>query len=304
MAEKKVPKASDEAEKKEPKKTVPKKTDSVATEAKKTAPKKTPSAKKAETEEKEPVKKESGSATGLRIGAIICWLLAIGCEAVGILMLFGKIEITFVSTLVAIIGLLVIDLIFVIIGSLLWKKSNRIDPASKKNKVKFFLWNNMGLIACIIAFVPYIVLLLSNKNLDKKTKTIATIAAIICLLIGGACSIDYNPISVEEKNSAENIIKGEVYGTTFGKCYHLYSDCQAINKSEINTYSNVTEAIESNHTRLCKFCIRNAALDEDYAGQDLSQLATNGTVDASEVEAVDTDADDVSADDTVEDDAA
>lgn len=277
MAEKKETKAAEEvAEKKE----------------KKTAPKKVPSAKKEASEEKEPVKKESGSATGLRIGAIILWLLAIGCEAVGILMLFGKIEITFISTLAAIIGLIVIDLIFVIIGSLLWKKSNRIDPASKKNKVKFFLWNNMGLIACIIAFVPYIVLLLSNKNLDKKTKTIATIAAIIALLIGGACSIDYNPISIEEKNSAENIIKGEVYGTTFGKCYHLYSDCQAINKSDVKTYATVTEAIESNHTRLCKFCIRNAALDEDYAGQDLSQLATNGTAEASEVQAVDLDSDD------------
>ena len=45
-------------------------------------------------------------------------------------------------------------IICLIIGSLLWKKANHIDPASEKNKVKFFLWNNMGLIVAVFAFVP------------------------------------------------------------------------------------------------------------------------------------------------------
>jgi len=38
---------------------------------------------------------------------------------------------------------IVLDLIFVIIGSLLWKKANHIDPISEKNKTKFWLWNNL-----------------------------------------------------------------------------------------------------------------------------------------------------------------
>ena len=62
------------------------------------------------------------------------------------------------------IGALVVDLILVIIGSQLWKKANRLDPASKQSSVKFFLWNNMGLIASVICFLPIVILLLANKE--------------------------------------------------------------------------------------------------------------------------------------------
>lgn len=209
--------------------------------------------------------KESGSAGGYRLGAVICWILAIACEVVGILMLFGKLNITFVSTLVAIIGVLVIDLIFVVIGSLLWKKANHIDPASGKNKVKFFLWNNMGLIICIVAFFPYLILLLSNKNLDKKTKTIASVVAVIAILIGALFSIDYNPISEEQKNAATTEITGTVYYTTFGKCYHTNADCQSLNNSDTLYEGEVEEAINNGRTRLCSFCARKLSLSEDIA---------------------------------------
>ena len=45
---------------------------------------------------------------------------------------FGKVNITFAPTMAVIIAAIVLDLIFVVIGSLLWKKANLIDPASKK----------------------------------------------------------------------------------------------------------------------------------------------------------------------------
>ena len=81
--------------------------------------------------------KPVGNAKGLRVGAVILWVAAIAFELVAVLMLFGKINITFMNTLTCLIVLLLLDLVCVIIGSQLWKKANHIDPASKKNKTKF-----------------------------------------------------------------------------------------------------------------------------------------------------------------------
>ena len=201
--------------------------------------------------------KSSGSATGLRIGAVLVWLLAIGFEIVAMLLLFGKINITKGAPLIPGIIALVLDLICVIIGSALWKKSNRIDPASSKNKVKFWLWNNMGLIVCCFAFIPFVVVLLSKKEkLDSKTRTIAIVAAVVALLIGGLASYDFNPVSAEGKESAEQQITGEVYWTQFGTVYHIDSDCSHIANKEYYR-GTVTEAIEEyNRKRLCKDCAK------------------------------------------------
>ncbi len=199
----------------------------------------------------------TGNAGGLRAGAIICWVLAIVCELVGILAYFGKINVTFVPTMTFIIGILVLDLIFVIVGSRLWVKANHIDPASEKNKVKFFLWNNMGVIVCIVAFLPYLILLLKDKDkLDPKTKKIAVIAALAALLIGSACSIDYNPVSEEQKAAAVEIVDGTVYWTKYGKVYHTSIECQALNNSDNLFQGEVDAAIENNKSRLCAFCAK------------------------------------------------
>lgn len=204
----------------------------------------------------------AGNATGKRVAAVIFWLFAIAFEVLGILMLFGKVNITFMPTLACIIAVLVLDLICVIVGSLFWKKANHIDPASKSNKVKFFLWNNMGVIICIIAFVPYIVLILTSKDkLDKQTKTIAVIAAIIALLIGSLFSFDYNPVSEESKAEAIATVDGTVYWSQFGKVYHIDQECQHINKSDTIYEGTAEEAIDNNRTRLCKTCAKNNGID-------------------------------------------
>lgn len=197
-----------------------------------------------------------GNATGLRIGAVALWVVAIALEVVAYLMLIGKINLTFMSTLTQIIVALVLDLACVIIGSQLWKKANHIKPASKKNKVLFWLWNNMGLIVSTIAFLPFVILALTNKDTDKKTKTIATVVAAIALLIGGAASIDYNPISVEEQTAAMEAIDKEVWWSPFGKVYHTHEDCQALNQSDSLTHGTVEQAIAENRTRLCSFCAK------------------------------------------------
>ncbi|MBR5762878.1 MAG: hypothetical protein IKX87_12730 [Lachnospiraceae bacterium] len=208
--------------------------------------------------------KPVGNAGGLRCGAIICWLVAICFEVLGFLLYFDKIRLP-LPTLAGIIGVLVLDLIFVIIGSQLWKKANRIDPASKKNPVKFFLWNNMGVIVCIIAFLPYIILIFTDKQnkLDKKTKAIAVVVGIIALLIGGLCSYDWNPISSEEKAAAEAAITGEVYWTQFGKVYHTSADCSHLNNSDTLYEGDVDQAIADNKTRLCKTCAKRDNIEAE-----------------------------------------
>ncbi len=199
--------------------------------------------------------KPTGNATGLRVGAVISWIAAIACEVLAILVLFGKINLTFLPQIWQLIIFLVLDLIFVILGSQLWKKANHIDPASEKNKTKFWLWNNMGVIVAAFAFIPFIIIALTDKKADKKTKTIATIVAAAALLIGVATSIDYNPVSAEQKEAAVEVLSDtECYWAPFGKVYHLDMDCQALNNTETLTKGNVEEAIAANRVRLCAFC--------------------------------------------------
>ncbi len=199
--------------------------------------------------------KPVGNATGLRVGAIVLWVVAFIFEILAYLVLIGKINLKFMPTLWQLIVFLVLDLACVIVGSQLWKKANHIKPASEKNKVKFWLWNNMGVIVCVICFLPIIILLLTNKELDKKTKTIAVVVAIIALLIGGVSSYDWNPVSQEQLAAAEEALGDEtVYWAPFGKVYHTHEDCGALNHTDTLTAGTVDQAVAANRTRLCTFC--------------------------------------------------
>ena len=199
--------------------------------------------------------KPVGNATGLRVGAIILWVVAFIFEILAYLVVIGKINLTFLPQLWQLIIFLVLDLACVIVGSQLWKKANHIKPASEANKVKFWLWNNMGVIVCVICFLPIIILMLANKDLDKKTKVIAVVVAIIALLIGGVASYDFNPVSQEQLEAAETALGDEtVYWAPFGKVYHTHEDCGALNNTETLTAGTVDQAIAANRTRLCSFC--------------------------------------------------
>ncbi len=207
-----------------------------------------------------------GNAGGLRAGAIIFWVVALAFEVLALMVFLGKMNLKFMPTLYQIIAFLVLDLICVIVGSSFWKKANHIKPASEKNKLKFWLWNNMGLIVCAVAFVPFVILALTNKEADKKTKAIATVVAVIALLIGGLASYDWNPISQEEQQAAMEAITDTVYWTPFGKVYHtptcevdengdeIY--CSSLNQSDTLYSGTVEEAIADGRTRLCSFCAK------------------------------------------------
>ena len=197
-------------------------------------------------------------AAGLRIGAIILWLFAIACEILCILYLNGYFYVpheTVQPMTLLLIGLGA-DLILVAIGSLMWKKANHIDPVSEKNKVKFFLWNQMGLIVAVIAFMPIIIFLLKDKKLDDKTRKLVSVIAAIALLVAAAVGIDWSPVSAEQLDAAKATFgEDTVYWTRFGKSYHLDEDCFTLNRSKVIYHGTIEEAFEANRHDPCDFCV-------------------------------------------------
>ena len=210
-----------------------------------------------------------GNATPFRILAIVLWILALGCEVVAILLFLGKFTFTFlkIPNVWQAVIFLGIDLILLIVGSQMWKKANHMDPASEKNKLKFWLQNNLGVIVAAVAFIPFIIIALTDKNASKQDKTIAAIAAAIALAIGVLTGIDYNPVSQEQLAEAQETIKDDVYWTSGGRVYHTHIDCGHLANSTNLDEGSVTAAIEHGKTRLCKTCakqdgIENVVTDE------------------------------------------
>lgn len=222
---------------------------------KKTAGKKSAPANVKKSAETVAAKKErQGRAAGFRVGAVILWLLAIVFEIMVILILKGTLYLA--PKIVWLIVGIALDLVCVIIGSLLWKKSNDIDPASDDNKLKFFLWNNMGIIAAVAAFLPLIILLLKNKKLDPKMKKIVTAIAGVALVIAVAFSIDWNPTSEKDLEEAQaGIGDGVVYWTMFGKSYHEDENCYHIRDSINVASGSIEEAFEANRHDPCDNCV-------------------------------------------------
>jgi len=196
-------------------------------------------------------------AKKFRIFSILSWIAAIGLEAGAILML-KKVPIQTTWLIV----LIVADLIFAVIGNLLWKKANRFDPASEQDKFKFFVQNQLGAIIAVIAFLPLVILIFTNKDLKGKQKGLVGAVAVVALLIAGFTGIDFNPPSVEEyaaQTAQVEQLTGQnhVFWTKSGTKYHLFSDCQHINTKKTNEIfeGTVAQARElKNISELCKTC--------------------------------------------------
>lgn len=205
---------------------------------------------------------QPSKARKLRLIAILSWVLAIGFEIWAIVVL-QKAPISQSQIII----LVVLDLIFLIIGSLLWKKSNRLDPASSKDKFKFFLQNQLGVIISVLAFLPLVVLIIKNDNLNKKQKTLLGSIAGAALLIAGLTSADFNPPSqekyLEQTEQVKELNQGLdfVYWTKSGRSYHLYSSCSYINSDRTKEIfeGTVAQARElKNITDICNRCLLRA----------------------------------------------
>jgi len=218
-----------------------------------------------------------GKAKQFRIFAILAFIIAIGFEVLAIMQLGNN-----PVKMAWLIGFIIADLAFAITGSLLWKKSNRLDPASEKNQFKFFVQNQLGMILSVIAFLPLVILIFTNKNMTGKQKGIAGSIAAVALVIASVVGIDFNPPSVEkyteEINAQTDALKeldlaDNVYWSKAGNKYHITEDCYHIADREGVTNGTVKESWEQKGiSELCKTCKKKAEKEKTEASDGLLDL--------------------------------
>jgi hypothetical protein len=151
---------------------------------------------------------QKSAATRLRLFAAISWIIAIGTEVAGIVLLrLHKFD---HGNLPLLIGLLVAVAIFAIAGSLMWKAANKHDPASKSEPTRFFIQNQLGAIITVLAFLPLIVLIFMDKDMDPKNKKIAGGIGIVLAAAATLIGIDFNPPSTEQYTQDMNKCAAEI----------------------------------------------------------------------------------------------
>jgi len=171
-----------------------------------------------------PTPEAKGKATTYRIIALVLWALAIAGELFAIFWVLKQDPINMVLLIAAIIVIGVLA----IIGSQLWKKANLFDPASRADTVRFFIQNQLGAILAIVAFLPLIILILTNKNMTTQQKGIAGAVGAVVLVIATLMGASFNPPSVEQYTEETAVVIGYtgqdlVFWTKTGEVYHLCS---------------------------------------------------------------------------------
>ena len=151
---------------------------------------------------------QKGTAKRLRIYAALAWVVAIGTEVFGIVMLkqhkFDS------GNLALLIGILVVIAVFAIGGSLMWKAANRHDPASRADGFRFFVQNQLGAIITVIAFLPLLALIFLDKDMDPKNKKIAGGVGVVLALLATTIGIDFKPPSTEQYTQDMNQCAGQI----------------------------------------------------------------------------------------------
>lgn len=171
-------------------------------------PDKKPAAETDVTKEWRATHGQKSAATRLRIFAALAWIVAIGGEVAGIVLLrqnkFDQ------GNLPLLIGILVGIAVFAIAGSLMWKAANKHDPARKSDTAKFFFQNQLGAIVTVIAFLPLIVLIFMDKDMDPKNKKIAGGIGIVLAAAATFIGIDFSPPSVEQYTEDMNACAAQI----------------------------------------------------------------------------------------------
>ncbi len=207
-----------------------------------------------------------GKAKQFRIFAVIAWVLAMAGQAYAIFNLISD------ETLVWLIVTIVVILALAITGSTLWKKANRLDPASEKDQTRFFIQNQLGAIMGVLAFLPMVILILTNKNISGKTKGIAGAIATVAMLAAGVTGADFNPPSVEKyteeikQKTAEAKLAGIDTDNVFwlkegtkGNKYHAYDDCRYLKGKSVSSGSIKQSFEQKGSSELCKICQKKAS---------------------------------------------
>lgn len=214
-------------------------------------------------------------ARNFRIFAILSWIVAIGFE-IGAIFMLKKVPINTTWLIV----LIAADLIFAVIGSLLWKKANRFNPASEKDRIRFFIQNQLGVIISVIAFLPLVILIFTNKDLKGKQKGLVGTVAVIAMVIAGIVGVDFNPPSqeqyLEETAQVESLMgTNNVFWTKSGTRYHTYSDCYHINTKKTDEIfeGTVAKAYEMESIQeLCKTCEKKAEKEKNQVVEEKTDV--------------------------------
>jgi hypothetical protein len=151
---------------------------------------------------------QKSAATRLRLFAVIAWVIAIGGEIAGIVLLYEhKFD---HGNLPVLIGILVGIAVFAIAGNLMWKAANRHDPARESDRARFFFQNQLGAIITVIAFLPLLVLIFMDKDMDPKNKKIAGGVGVVLAIVATLFGVSYHPPSVEQYTQDMNKCAAEI----------------------------------------------------------------------------------------------
>ncbi|MDP3951361.1 hypothetical protein [Microbacterium sp.] len=226
-----------------------------------------------------PTPESKKKATTLRWIAAVLWFVAIAAEAVAIFWLLRQREFVgedgglvrnpdtglleeqnvtaqfpqwaFITLIVALVVIAALS----ITGSFLWKKANRLDPAKKSDTVRFFVQNQLGAIIAVVAFLPLIILIFLNKDMDKGQKTTAGIIGVVLAVAAVALGIDYNPTSVEKYTADQSTViqllgQDEVVWVDGGAVYHVCDEVSDIQTGSEKRTGTTAEAVEAGKIRL------------------------------------------------------
>jgi len=184
-----------------------------------------------------------GRAKTKRIIALALWAAAIILELIAIFWVLRPPFEALVehqgfpqSRWYLLIGFIVVIGILAITGSILWKQANRLDPASEKEPVRFFIQNQLGAFIALLAFLPLIAMIFLNKDMNAKQKNIAGGAAIVVGLAATIMGIDFQPLS-KEQVVKQLVGQDLVWWSAGGGVVHL---CQGV-----SDLANVTTAVSS-----------------------------------------------------------
>ncbi|MBO9626138.1 MAG: hypothetical protein J7484_07170 [Microbacterium sp.] len=225
-----------------------------------------------------PTAAAKSKATTFRWIAAVLWLVAIAGEAVAIFWVLrqrvvvggdglvrdsstGLLEqkgatVTFPQwAFITLLVMLVVIAALSIIGSILWKKANRLDPARKSETLRFFVQNQLGAIIAILAFLPLIILIFLNKDMDKGQKATAGIVGIVLAAVAVFIGIDFKPSSVEQYTADQSAViqllgKDEVVWVDGGSVYHVCDQVSDIQTGSEKRTGTTAEAVGAGKIRL------------------------------------------------------
>lgn len=197
-------------------------------------------------------------AKQFRLYAILAWVAAMIAQAMSIMKLISD------DTLVMMIIAIVVILGIAVVGSTFWKKSNKLDPPSEKNALRFFLQSQLGAIMGVLCFLPMVIMIFTSNSISGKTKAIAGSAASVAMTAAGISGVEFDAASIEKyseeikKQNKEaksfGINTDKVFWSKAGNKYHAFNDCQYIKGKDLSSGSIKDSWEAKGISELCKVC--------------------------------------------------